>query len=298
MTTIGIIAASCQPEPERLRAGIAVLEEQGFRVKAGERNFEQRPHTPEEDALRALELERMFLDPEVDAVLCARGGYGVARLLDYVDWDKLAGVEKPFCGYSDITTLHGILARYVPRLRRAYGPMAACRMVEHRSPRAQQLYSFLRGEGLGNVLEDAADEMRVIHGGAAEGPVTGGCLCLVASTLGTPYELDTVGKILILEDINEESRRVDRYLTHLKHAGKLDGVVGVIAGQTFCLPDEKDPMGTQDEILLRYLEPLNVPLILDAPIGHVDELLTVPVDTPAVLDADAAGGPSLVVQSG
>ncbi len=294
MVTVGIITPSCQPDHDRLSAGIAVLEGDGFQVRVGARGFEERPHTVGEDAARARELEDILLDPQVDAVLCARGGYGVARLWDFVDWDRIARVEKPFVGYSDITTLHGMLARRAPGLRRAYGPMASERMVERHSPRVQQLFRFLRREPLGNILEDAVSELRVAHSGRVEGCITGGCLCLVVSTLGTPYELDTRGKILLLEDINEESRRVDRYMTQLKHAGKLEGVVGVICGQTFCLPHEEDPMDTQDSILLRYLGPLGVPVVLDAPVGHVDELLTVPLDVPAVLDTETAGGPSLI----
>ncbi len=295
MTTVGIVTPSCQPEPARLQVGIGVLEELGFRVLLGECAFEERPHTPEEDARRGREFQEMLLNPAVDAVLCARGGYGVARLLDFVDWDRLAHVEKSFCGYSDITTLHGILARRAPGILRAYGPMAADRMMERRSPRIRQLARFLRREPMGNLLEGLAGEIRVMREGSAEGPITGGCLCLVIATLGTPYEIDTCGKILILEDINEESRRIDRYMNQLKHAGKLEGVAGVICGRTFCLPDEQEPMGSQDEILWRYLEPLGIPVVYDAPIGHVPELLTVPLDVPAALDTAASGGPSLVV---
>jgi len=288
MTTVAVVAPSCQAGGDDLRAGIAVLEEEGLRVKVGARSFEDRPHTPEEDALRARELEEAMLDPEVDAILCARGGYGVARLLDFVDWERVAGCDKRFVGYSDITTLHGILAQRCPHVSRAYGPMAASGMVRSRSPRAEQLHRFLRGEPLGDILADLRrEEVRVLHPGRTEGTAAGGCLCLVVSTIGTPYQIDTAGKILILEDINEESRRVDRYLTQLLHAGMLASAAAVVCGRTFCRTDEEDPMATQDEILRRYLDPLDVPVLMDVPIGHVDELLTVPLDRPARLEADS-----------
>jgi len=290
MTTVAVVAPSCKAGDDDLRGGIAVLEEEGFRVTVGPRSFEDRPHTPEEDALRARELEDAMLDPKVDAILCARGGYGVARLLDFVNWDRVAGCDKRFVGYSDITTLHGILAQRCPGVSRAYGPMAASGMVRSRSPRAGQLHRFLRGEVLGDILgEVAPGEARVLRPGRAEGTVAGGCLCLVVSTIGTPYQIDTAGKILILEDINEESRRVDRYLTQLFHAGMLTSAAAVVCGQTFCRTDEEDPMATQDEILRRYLDPLDVPVVMDVPIGHVDELLTIPLDRPAALEAGPDG---------
>jgi muramoyltetrapeptide carboxypeptidase len=294
MTTVGLVAPSCRASDDELREGIAALEGAGFRVKPGARCFADRPHTAAEDVARAEELSAAFADPEVDAVLCVRGGYGVARLLDYLDLGAMAGWTKPFAGFSDLTTLHGILARYAPLVPRAYAPMAASAMIRTRSPRSEQLHRFLRREPLGNILAGLPpEEARVLCHGKVEAPVTGGCLCLVVATLGTPYELDARGKILVLEDIDEESRRVDRYLTQLHHAGKLRDAVGVVAGSTFCRPEEESPMATQEEILRRYFEPLNVPVLLDVPVGHVSELLTVPLGTPAFLDTDAPGGPVL-----
>lgn len=293
---VTIVTPSCsEKDAEHLHAGVSALEAEGFEVRLGSRAFEPRPHTAVEDALRARELADALLDPSVDAVLCTRGGYGVARLLDDLPLERLREARGRFCGYSDITTLHSILARWAPGLERAYGPMAASEMVRSGSPRARQLVRFLRGEPLGDVLADVpGGEIEVLRPGRVTAPVTGGCLCLVISTLGTPYEIETEGRILLLEDINEESRRVDRYLTQLLHAGKLSGVVGVIAGQTFCLESEEDPMASQREILARYLEPLGVPVLLDVPVGHVDELLTVPLEREATLDTGLEGGqPSL-----
>jgi len=294
---VSVVTPSCKPPDDEVKAGIAALEAEGFEVRVGGLAFDARPHTVDEDKRRARELQAALTDPASAAVLCARGGYGVARLLDYLDLDAIARCETPFCGYSDITTLHGILARYAPRMPRAYGPMAASSMVANRTERSRQLFRFLRREPLGNILETAPpEELTVLRGGVARGPIAGGCLCLVVATLGTPYEIETRGKILLLEDVNEESRRVDRYLTQLLHAGKLDDLRGVIAGRTFCLTDEEDPMATQEEILRRYFEPLGVPVLLDAPVGHVGDLLTVPLDIEAELDLSNPSGPTLTVE--
>jgi muramoyltetrapeptide carboxypeptidase len=292
-TTVAIVAPSCAAAPDRLRAGLAVLEAEGFEVLVGGCAFEPREHTPDGDLRRARELEGALLDPNVDAVLCTRGGFGVARLLDFLHLDLLHSVRKRFVGFSDITTLHEILRRYAPRIERAYGPMAASEMVGQRTERTEFLFRFLRGQPLGDLLAGVpAEELTVLRHGRVTAPITGGCLCLVVSTLGTPYEIETEGKILLLEDINEESRRVDRYLTQLLHAGKLDGIAGVIAGRTCCLTEEEDPMATQHEIYARYFEPLGVPVLLDLPIGHVNDLLTIPLEREATLDTS---GPSLTI---
>ncbi len=295
--TVAVVSPSCVPPEEDLRGGIAALEAAGFEVVAGACAYEPRPHTVAEDRRRAAELTWALTDPAIEAVLCARGGYGVARLLDYLDTDALATVRKRFCGYSDITTLHGILERYAPGVERAYGPMAASEMLRSGSPRSALLYRYLRGEPLGDLFADVpADELTVLTPGRVTAPIVGGCLCLVISTLGTTYEIETRGRILLLEDVNEESRRVDRYLTQLLHAGKLDGLAGVVAGRTFCLPTEENPMAGQHEILSRYLAPLGVPVVLDAPVGHVRELLTVPLAKRATLDTGSPGrGPSLTM---
>lgn len=296
-TTVAIVTPSCAPTEEDLRGGLAALEQAGFEVIPGECTYQPRPHTVAEDARRAAELEQALLDPAVDAVLCARGGYGVARLLDDLNLARLKHAEKRFCGYSDITTLHGILRRYAPGVERAYGPMAASSMLRDGTARCELLYRYLRGEPLGDLLETVpADEITVLQSGRVTAPIAGGCLCLVVSTLGTPYEIDTRDRILLIEDINEESRRVDRYLTQLLHAGKLHRVAGVIAGRTFCLESEEGPMATQHEILARYLEPLGVPVLLDVPVGHVGDLLTVPLGRQAALDTGGPGrGPSLTM---
>ncbi len=233
-------------------------------------------------AMRAAELMEMWQRDDVDVVMCSRGGYGANYLLPLLDFDALRMTPKAFVGYSDNTCL--LLALERAGLVAFHGPMVAsdfaCGGADERSFRAA-----LGGEAL-DLAFNADSRIQTLIAGEARGPITGGCLSVVVTSLGTPWEIETEGKVLFLEDVNEKPYRIDRMLRHLLLAGKLDGVRGIIFGaMRACAPESPDeePLA---KTILRVLEGLHVPIVLGLPSGHVaQDNITLPFGVPAVLFA-------------
>lgn len=229
-----------------------------------------------EDRARAEDLRNAWLDPQYAAVFCARGGYGVQRMLEYVDVDELVAVPKWFVGFSDITALHEPLnARGLVTL---HGPMAAAVEQLDTSNGRERLRALLFEPSTVTDLL-APTGARTVVGGVAEGVLRGGNLAMLASSIGTPTYAPPAG-VVVLEDVDEAGYRVDRLLTQLLRAGWFDEVTGVVVG---------DFSGTQDpgEVIRERLEPLGVPMVEGAAIGHEALNLAVPLGLPVRLDATA-----------
>ncbi len=184
------------------------------------------------DDVRLRDLHAAFANPEIDAIFCLRGGYGTPRLLDRLDFDLLRANPKPFVGYSDITALHLAISRYAGFVT-FHGPMLNADLLGDKQPPTESsLFSLLRGQlGAGSVLaHPVAYPLTTIEPGIACGRLLGGNLSMIAAVMGTPYEIDAEGIILFIEDVNEPIYRIDRLLTHLRLAGKLAQVAGVLVG--------------------------------------------------------------------
>ncbi len=231
-----------------------------------------------DDKARAEDLRNAWLDPQYAAVFCARGGYGVQRMLEYVDVDELVAVPKWFVGFSDITALHEPLnARGLVTL---HGPMAAA--VEQLGTDAgrERLRALLfEPETVTDLLAPAG--ARTLVDGVAEGLLRGGNLALLAASIGTPTYAPPVG-VVVLEEVNEEAYQADRLLTQLLRAGWFEQVTGLVIGDF-----SKGGEGLDDTIRER-LEPLGVPTVEGAAIGHEALNLAVPLGLPVRLDATAA----------
>jgi muramoyltetrapeptide carboxypeptidase len=233
------------------------------------------------DEHRAADLQRAWCDPAVDAVLCARGGYGAQRMVDLLDWEAMrAAGPKVFVGFSDITTLHQAFATRLG-LVTLYGPGAAG-IDFIKNARAQE---HLRATLF------APEEVRTIASGGvalapgrARGVTLGGCLSLLATDLGTPHaRAGARGGLLLIEDVGEAPYRVDRALTQLLRSGWLDGVAGVALGSW----EECGPYGDVRAVLADRLAGLGVPVVEEFGFGHCAGALTVPFGVPAELDAAA-----------
>lgn len=233
-----------------------------------------------DDKARAEDLRNGWLDSSFAAVFCARGGYGVQRMLEYVDFDELAAVPKWFIGFSDITALHEPLnAR---GLVTVHGPMAAAVEQLGASVGRQRLYDLLfEPTGITDLLAPAG--ARTLVGGVAEGPLRGGNLALLAASIGTPTYAPPTG-IVVLEDVSEDAYRVDRLLTQLLRSGWFAGVTGLVIGDF----SGADDSGLVSAVVRDRLEPLGLPMVEGAAIGHEDVNLAVPLGLPARLDATAA----------
>ncbi|MCS6815976.1 MAG: LD-carboxypeptidase [Acidobacteriota bacterium] len=265
---IGIVAPASDIKPERLMAGARELERLGFRVKFSPSIFAREMYLAGSDRRRAEELMAMFNDPEVRAIFAARGGYGSVRLLPYLDEEALRAHPKIFMGYSDITTL---LVYFQQRFQWVvfHGPMVTREFADGPEHYDEDLLrrTLMRAEPIGEIDTSG---VAVLSPGIATGRLTGGCLPLLVSTLGTPYEFDATDAILFLEDYASKPYQVDRMLTQLRDAGKLRAVRGFVFGEmTECVQHPNQDYTIVDVIQDRLAD-LNVPILFGVRSGHSD----------------------------
>jgi muramoyltetrapeptide carboxypeptidase len=283
--TVMLVSPSGPTKPERVARGIELLTGWGLRPVLGPNAYARQGYLAGSDTLRAADLNAAFADPEVRGVLCTRGGYGTQRIVDTIDMDAVRRDPKVVAGFSDITALQLALWRGT-RLATVHGPGAA--WLDERTPpvSAESLRAALMGKDPIVVKRVETEETAAVAvPGTATGPLLGGNLSLIVSSVGTPDFPDLRGAILLVEDVGEAPYKVDRMLTHLRRAGVFDGVAGVAVGQfTDCADGWAVPV---TEVLADRLGDLGVPVLGGLPIGHGTGQLTVPVGTAATLDADA-----------
>ncbi|MET7341103.1 LD-carboxypeptidase [Streptomyces sp. NPDC005547] len=239
------------------------------------------------DEARARDLQDAWCDPSVDAVICARGGYGAHRMVDLVDWAAVrAAGPKAFVGYSDVTVLHEAFAMRTG-FATLHGPMVGTETFL-KDPRTQESLRATLFEPE-TRLTLGLEEARALVPGRARGITYGGCVSLLAADLGTPHgRASARGGLLVIEDTTEDPYSLDRILTQLLRAGALEGVAGVACGSwAGCGPYEK-----VRAVLADRLGGLGVPVVEELGFGHGPTGLTIPLGVPAVLDAPADGGPA------
>jgi len=260
------------------------MEDAGYKVVlCGEidrfRRFQQR-----EDERRAENLMRIWLNPQVKAVVAATGGYGAARILPYLDPDVFRRNPKSFVGYSDITALHLWLMRRA-HLRVFHGPTLDDLFPDGADPTVLSLLSALTTSR--PQLDLGRGVARAVRPGKAVGRLTGGNLSLVQQSIGTPYEIDTKDAILFLEETRDPMSVADERLLHLRAAGLLRHVRGIVFGQLSLDRSEEDEF---EDFLLDLVSDLHVPILMDFPAGHEVPNLTLPLGTEVELIADEATG--------
>jgi muramoyltetrapeptide carboxypeptidase len=280
--TVAIIAPAgpIQQRDDLLR-GVDALERLGFQVRFNERIFHSDRYLAGPDEERAEELMRAFEDPGVRAIVSLRGGYGCSRLIPRIDRGRMRNHCKIFMGFSDLTTLHMYFRRRFGWVT-FHGPMATSPAL--RNVGTEQGNHLLRLWTDPEYLPSfAPPELLTWGSGSAEGELVGGCLSLVAASLGTPYEPMTDGKILFLEDLGEPPYRIDRMLTQLRQARKLDHVAGVLLGSFQDCGSER-PGETADDTLKEILGALEVPVLAHFPAGHGSENWALPLGIRVRLD--------------
>lgn len=280
--TIGIVAPASPVERDQLEAGCATLRRLGYTPVYDPSIFDAELYFAGSVERRARELQEMFARSDVHAIICARGGYGCNYLLPHIDLDLIRRHPKIFMGYSDVTTLLTYLCD-AAGLITFHGPMAARDFAQ---PEGVDETSFrqLSQPAVTSVI--AADSgLRSLVEGDARGQLYGGCLSLLVASLGTPYEINTEETILFLEDINAKPYQVDRMLTQLKLAGKLDAVRGIIFGE---MKDCGAPAGSSyglEDVVSRVVGDLHVPVAYGFPSGHVQARnRTIPIGASAFLE--------------
>lgn len=276
---VGVVAPAGAVDEGALTVGVRMLEAAGYRVRLGAAAHKRHGYFAGPDDLRVADLHEMFRDPDIRAILAARGGYGSGRLLPLLDFDLLREYPKIFVGHSDNTFL---LTALVERANVVafHGPMVAS--FERYPDAAELLLRLLAGERVG--WHAAAPE--VVQPGEAEGVLTGGCLSILAAALGTPYAPVTRGRLLFLEDVNEKPYRIDRLLTQLRQAGLFDDVAGVIFGEMVaCGSDEGETVTVRDVIYDAFAN-APYPVAFGLPSGHGGGPLTLPFGIRARLAGD------------
>lgn len=267
----------------RLRAGVTRLESWGLRVRVDDHVLDRDArlsYLAGDDDARAAAFTDAWLDPEAAAVIVARGGYGSQRVVDLVDWRRLAEAEpKVLVGFSDATALHQAVAA---RLGLATVHSHVVTSLGAATPASAEALRrlLMEPEMVTDVLADQAPE--TVVGGVGRGVLLGGNLALLASDLGTPFSRPAAGGIVLLEDVGEGAYRVDRQLTHLLRAGWFEGARGLVLG---AFTDCDDPVEL-DVVLEARLAPLGLPTVRHVDVGHTSSSATVPLGVEAVLDAD------------
>jgi muramoyltetrapeptide carboxypeptidase len=291
--TFGLVAPASGPfEPGDIEEGKAVLEALGFRVKTGRNIRKKWNYLAGTEAERAADLHEMFADPGVKGIISIRGGYGSGRLLNYLDYDLIQQHPKILVGYSDISLLNLAIHR-LTGLVTFHGPVALSTFNEYSTK--YFLKALTQAEPVGEIAEaprsifQKSSGLVAIREGRASGALIGGNLTMVQATLGTPFEIDTDGKILFLEEVGEEPYDLDRMLTHLRMAGKFEKIAGIVIDKCAkCGPSEFKPAFENtfsiEEIIFDRLSDLNCPVLYGMSLGHVAHKPTLPLGIQATLD--------------
>lgn len=288
--TIGLIAPSGAVRTEgTIERAIAETERMGFKVKLGESVGKKYGYLSGTDEVRARDVNRMFADDEVDAIVCLRGGYGAMRILDQLDYDMIAKHPKIFMGFSDITALHIALLQRCG-LVTFHGPMPTADWADKAMndfSRESMYRALMHAMPMGSLANPPEYPMTSVNPGQAEGRLVGGNLMLIVSSLGTPWELDTKGRILFIEEIGEHTYCVDRMLTQLRLAGKLDDCAGVVFGNFANCTIEYPAFGLSlEEIIRDVVAPCGKPVFTGLRCGHCTPKLTLPLGAMCRMDAD------------
>lgn len=282
---IGIVSPASPVTADKLDFIVDLLHNEGYRTKVYPHALDFTDYLAGSDQDRAAEFQHAFDDPETAAVLCTRGGYGCARIVDHIDWDRVVASRKALMGFSDITTFHLAIQRRGGAS--LHSPMA---LTLH-YPRVEYVYDSFRRVLRGDMTVPAeAPIATTVVGGVAEGESVGGCLCLLADSIATKNALDVHGKLFFIEDVDEAPHRVDAMLTHLLNTGIAQRAAGFVVGEMTRSDEHVDEgIGGRPwrEIVIERLAPLGKPMVIDFPFGHHRGMLTIPFGVRTRLDADS-----------
>lgn len=293
---IALIIPSSPIDGQRVEQARDHFESLGYEIAMPAELDRSRGYLAGDDKTRAAELMAAFTDPRIHAVFAARGGYGMTRILNLLDYDVIRANPKIVAGYSDITALHLALAAKA-NLVTFHSPVAvdwggdqpidalsdkffwrALTGGDESTPRSGDRYE---------ISADTGAAFRSLYPGVGRGRLTGGNLTLINTLMGTPYEIDTRGAVLFIEDIGERPYRIDRYLSQLRLAGKLDGLAAVIIGHfNDCDPEPGESSLTLDDIFDDYFEPLGIPVVAGFPAGHNTPNIALPMGAQVEVNAD------------
>ena len=292
--TIGLIApASSSLEDEGIRFSIDLIRSLGFKVKQGAHVFDREQYLAGDDRARADDVNRMFADDSVDAIFCLRGGYGTSRILPYLDYDLIGKNPKVLLGMSDITgilsAIHvktGVVGFHGPNASGNFSDYALSefkKVLVDPTPTTEIGTAPPFDEREGRI--EYRNRLTHINGGVAQGRLIGGNLTLISVLMGTEYEPDFRDRIVFLEDVHEAPYRIDRMLTQLRLAGKLQQAAGIVFGK-FTDSETDGNTFSLEEVMRDRTADLGIPVVRGLMIGHIDDQTTVPIGINAELNGD------------
>jgi len=281
---IGIAAPGGPVRKEAFEGGVAYLETRGYLPVLGRHVGRRYAYLAGSDRERLEDLNALLTDPEIKAIWCARGGYGSGRIVEGLDYGALRRHPKSIIGYSDVTVLHSAVFKKLG-MASWQGPLVS----ELGDPAAfdeTSLWKALTGDG--RDLSWSLPAASVARPGSGTGPLVGGCLSIVVSLVGTPHEASMDGAVLFWEEVNEEPFRIDRMLGHLRQAGRLKNLRGMVIGRLVNC-QSKDPLNDMPlrEILETHLAGTDYPVVVDFPAGHCPGKTTLPFGRSVILDTSA-----------
>ncbi len=295
--TVMFVAPAGPPKKDDVLRAKQRIEDRGYKVKMRGDIFAVEGYLAGTDQRRADEFMEAFTDDEVDGVLCVRGGYGVMRMLDRLDFDAIREHPKPVLGFSDITALHAALQAEAG-LVSFHGPGPASGLGSEEPPTDFTVKTLLQAleqsgndDGYAIEVPESVAKVDSYGSGQARGRFVGGNLSLISALEGTPYSINCEGAILLIEDVNEAPYRIDRMLAQLKLAGKLKQIRGAVLGQ-FTEEYVREDKLTDDKrfdtsgVLAQYFKDAGIPVLVNYPIGHHKQNATVPLGAQVEIDAD------------
>ena len=289
--TIGLITPSGPITQQQLNDAVKQLKELGFNTYYEDSVLDQYGYFAGKDTDRANELNRMFANKMVDAVLCVRGGYGAIRILDMLDYDLIKQNPKVFMGYSDITAFLNAIYQKTG-LVTFHGPLGISTFNEFvwnsfenvvMNPQSHYRYAYLREPGTENNPEF---DQYTINKGKATGRLVGGNISVIASMIGSAFEPDFENKLVFLEEIEEKTYRVDKMLVHMLQATNLKKAAGIIFGVFKECNINDEPRLTLKQAINDLFKPLDIPISYGFPFGHIDTIITLPVGIKARFNAN------------
>lgn len=288
--TIGIIAPASNIKREHLEAGCGAFRKLGYKPFFLDSIFDKELYFAGSTERRTRELEEMFSRDDVQAIVCARGGYGSNYLLDSLNLANLKSHPKIFVGYSDITSLLTYISDAIG-LVTFHGPMVAKDFAHSDGIDLDSWNAALTAASAWTINFGAESGARPLVAGSAEGTLYGGCLSMLVASLGTPYEIHTAGTILFIEDVAAKPYQIDRMLMQLKLGGKFENVRGIIFGEMLDCSQNKDQDYTLEEVVLGVIGDLGVPVAYGLRSGHVSRgNITLPLGVRAELNVDKKEG--------
>ena len=280
--TVGIIALSTPLKMEELPLKLKIIEALGLNYKLSPTVSHYEGYLAGTDEERASSFHEFVKDPEIKAIFCVRGGYGLGRIADKIDYPLVEGNPKIIWGFSDVTYLHTVLNEY-SNLVTFHGPMLS-HGDEPLDPLSEKMFQQLF-QPMEIQYTEAISPLDTIVGGSVRGELFGGNLNRLVSTLGTKYEFDVKDKILVLEDIGEQLERIDGMMNQLRLARKLEQAAGFVLG-SFTKLGENETEQDVYNLISSFIKPLNKPTVSGFRIGHCEPNIGIPLGVEAILDAD------------